>query len=165
MGHVAWLPMFRLLSWYHAMESSHCNSFGDRATVDEIYGCPIFKWVAVTCWHDDVIQWKHFPHYWPFMRGIHPPVISEFPSQRPVTQSFDVFFDQHLNKRLGKQSRRRWFEKQSCSIWRHCNGKTWHHASNGPPCNIPYCQDIEYHWCKNSMQRHAINSAHYHLCK
>ena len=21
--------------------------------------------------HDDVIQWKHFPRYWPFMRGIH----------------------------------------------------------------------------------------------
>ena len=24
----------------------------------------------------------------------------EFPSQRPVTRSFDVFFDLHLNKRL-----------------------------------------------------------------
>ena len=21
--------------------------------------------------HDDVIKWKHFPRYWPFMRGIH----------------------------------------------------------------------------------------------
>ena len=21
--------------------------------------------------HDDVIQWKHFPRYWPFVRGIH----------------------------------------------------------------------------------------------
>ena len=21
--------------------------------------------------HDDVIKWKHFPHYWPFVRGIH----------------------------------------------------------------------------------------------
>ena len=21
--------------------------------------------------HDDVIQWKHFPRYWPFLRGIH----------------------------------------------------------------------------------------------
>ena len=27
----------------------------------------------------------------------------EFPAQRPVTQSFDVFFDLHLNKRLSKQ--------------------------------------------------------------
>ena len=30
------------------------------------------------------------------------PVTGEFPSQRPVTQSFDVFFDLHLNKRLSK---------------------------------------------------------------
>ena len=21
--------------------------------------------------HDDVIKWKHFPHNWPFVRGIH----------------------------------------------------------------------------------------------
>ena len=21
--------------------------------------------------HDDVIKWKHFPYYWPFVRGIH----------------------------------------------------------------------------------------------
>ena len=30
------------------------------------------------------------------------PVTGEFPSQRPVTQSFDVFFDLRLNKRLSK---------------------------------------------------------------
>ena len=34
------------------------------------------------------------------------PFNGEFPSQRPVTQSFDVFFDLCLNKRLSKQSRR-----------------------------------------------------------
>ena len=28
------------------------------------------------------------------------PVSGEFPAQRPVMQSFDVFFDQHLNKQL-----------------------------------------------------------------
>ena len=22
-------------------------------------------------WHDDVIKWKHFPLYWPFVWGIH----------------------------------------------------------------------------------------------
>ena len=32
------------------------------------------------------------------------PVTSEFPAQRPVTWSFDVFFDLHLNKWLSKQS-------------------------------------------------------------
>ena len=48
-------------------------------------------------------------------------VTGEFPSQRPVTQSFDVFFYLRLTKRLSKQSRRRWFETLSCSLWRHCN--------------------------------------------
>ena len=49
------------------------------------------------------------------------PVTDEFPSQRPVTRSFDVFFDLRLNKRLSKQSRRRWFESPSPSLWRHSN--------------------------------------------
>ena len=53
-----------------------------------------------------------------------PPVTGGFPSQRPVTRSFDIFFDPRLNKRLGKQSRRRWFETPSRSLWRHCNVRT-----------------------------------------
>ena len=32
------------------------------------------------------------------------PVTGEFPAERPVTRSFDVFFDLRLNKRLSKQS-------------------------------------------------------------
>ena len=50
------------------------------------------------------------------------PVTGEFPSQRPLTRSFDVFFDLRLNKRLSKQSSRGWwFETPSRSLWRHCN--------------------------------------------
>ena len=49
------------------------------------------------------------------------PVSSEFPSQRPVTRSFDVFFDLRLNKKLSKQSWGWWFEMLSRSLWRHCN--------------------------------------------
>ena len=47
-------------------------------------------------------------------------VTGEFPLQRPVIRSFDVFFDQRLNKWLSKQSWGRWFEKSSCRSWRHC---------------------------------------------
>ena len=32
------------------------------------------------------------------------PVTGEFPAQRPVTRSFDVFFDLRLYKQLSKQS-------------------------------------------------------------
>ena len=49
------------------------------------------------------------------------PVTGEFPSQRPVTRSFDVFFHLCLNKRLSKQSWVRWFETPLHSLWRHCN--------------------------------------------
>ena len=59
-------------------------------------------------------------------------VIGEFPSQRPVTQSFDIFFDLRLNKWLGKQSIRHWLEMPLHSLWRPCNvgikipAATWH---------------------------------------
>ena len=42
----------------------------------------------------------------------------EFPVQRPVTRSFDVFFDLLLNKQLSEQSRGWWFEMPSRSLWR-----------------------------------------------
>ena len=47
-------------------------------------------------------------------------VTGELPSQRPVTRSFDVFFDLRLNKRVSKQSKRRWFWAPSRSLWHHC---------------------------------------------
>ena len=49
------------------------------------------------------------------------PVPGEFPTQRPVTRSFDVFFDLRLNKRLSKQSWGCWLETPSCPLWCHCN--------------------------------------------
>ena len=49
------------------------------------------------------------------------PVPGEFPSQRPVTRSFDVFCHLCLNKRLSKQSWGWWFQTPSRSLWRHRN--------------------------------------------
>ena len=40
------------------------------------------------------------------------PVIGEFPAQRPMTRSFDVFFNLRPDKRLNKQS---W----AGDLWRH----------------------------------------------
>ena len=45
----------------------------------------------------------------------------EFPAQRPVTRSFDVFFDLRPNKRLSKQPWGWLFETPSWSLWRQCN--------------------------------------------
>ena len=58
----------------------------------------------------------------------------EFPTQRPVTRSFDVFFDLRLNKRLDKQPWGWWFETPSWSLWRQCNVSTqqrkWFETNN-----------------------------------
>ena len=56
------------------------------------------------------------------------PVTGEFPTQRPVTRSFDVFFDLRLNKRLSKQSWGWWFETPSRPLWCHCNVLHGFHA-------------------------------------
>ena len=72
--------------------------------------------------HDDVIKWKHFSALLALCAG-NSPVCSEFPAQRPVTQSFDIFFDPRLNKCLSKQSWDWWFERLSIPLWRHCNEK------------------------------------------
>ena len=50
------------------------------------------------------------------------PVPGDFPAQRPVTRSFDIFFDLRLSKRLSKQSWGWWFDTQSRPLWRHSNG-------------------------------------------
>ena len=51
------------------------------------------------------------------------PFPGEFPAQRPVTRSFDVFFDLRLNKRLCKQSWGWWFDTSLRPLWRHCNDR------------------------------------------
>ena len=40
--------------------------------------------------HDDVIKWKHFPRL--TICAGNSPVTGEFPAERPVTRSFDIFF-------------------------------------------------------------------------
>ena len=73
------------------------------------------------------------------------PVTGEFPAQRPVTRSFDVFFDLRLNKRLSKQSWGWWFVTPSRSLWRHCNaeGSTSRHKNwNAMDDNILAADEI-----------------------
>ena len=71
-----------------------------------------------------------------------------FPSQRPVRRSFDVFFDMSLNKRLSKQSWRRWFKMSLRSLWRHCNA-------------VPGTQKIEAHTMTPHLALRTIVSNFY----
>ena len=47
--------------------------------------------ISVTQFHDNVIKWKHFPRYWPFVRGIHRfPVNSPHKGQWPGASIFTL---------------------------------------------------------------------------
>ena len=71
------------------------------------------------------------------------PVPGELPTQRPVTRSFDVFFDLRLNKRLSKQSWDWWFETPPCSLWRHSNVESWHRfTETAPRCPVGHTINI-----------------------
>ena len=77
--------------------------------------------------------------------------------QRPVTRSFDIFFDLRLNKRLSKQSFGWWFETQSLSLWRHCNDAM---------TQVKYTTLVGPHWLDILERRTFLNTcrqgwAHY----
>ena len=106
-----WFFLFELRNSIHGIGNGSTWSTGP---------CEMWRHVeSLERIHDDVIKWKHFLRYWPLVRGI--PVTGEFPSQRPMARSFDIFFDLRLSKRLSKQSGRRWFKTPSRPLWRHCN--------------------------------------------
>ena len=52
------------------------------------------------------------------------PVSGEYPAHRPVTRSFDVFFDLRLDGRLSKHSWGWWLETPTCPLWRQSNVQT-----------------------------------------
>ena len=77
--------------------------------------------------HYHICRWSWWRHQMEIFSTLlalcegNPQVTGVFPSQRPVTWSFDVFFHVSLNKLLRKQSRCRWSETPWHSLWRHCN--------------------------------------------
>ena len=72
-------------------------------------------------WHNDVIKWKHFPRYWPFVWGIRRSSVKcPHKCQRRGALMFSLICA--LNKRLSKQSWVWWFETLSRWLWSHCNG-------------------------------------------
>ena len=94
--------------WWNLSGSRHGST---------IYTSPMVKaWLWNTAQsfnmliHYDIMTWKRFPHYWPFVGRIHRwPVDS--PNKGPVTRFFIVsLFVFRLNKLLYKQPSNWWFE-------------------------------------------------------
>ena len=76
-----------------------------------------FRGCMMSRWHHEM---ENFSALLAICAG-NSPVTGEFPAQRPVTQSFDVFLDLRLIKRLSKQWWGWWFETPSRPLWRHSN--------------------------------------------
>ena len=69
----------------------------------------------------------------------------EFPAQRPVTRSFDVFFDLRLTKRLSEQPLGWWFETPPWSLWRQCNGMRYSPSATPTRNNHVVCWACVYY--------------------
>ena len=92
------------------------------------------------------------------------PVPGEFPTQRPVTRSFDVYFDLRPNKRLSKQSWGWWFETQSCPLWRHRNGILPVSGGLLSQCGAVRCPLILAWTNHNSTKAYLYKSALWLIC-
>ena len=82
-------------------------------------------WGVKPAWKHFIAWWRHHMETFSALLAIcagNSPVTGEFPAQRPVTRSFNIFVDLRLDKRLNKQSWGWWFETLSRPLWRHSNG-------------------------------------------
>ena len=73
--------------------------------------------ISITWWHHQMETFSTLLA----ICAVNSPVTGEFPTQRPVTWSFDVFVDLRLNKHLSKQTWGWGFETPLCWLRRHCN--------------------------------------------
>ena len=81
-----------------------------------------------------VTWWRHQMAIFSALRALcarNSPVTGEFLIQRPVTRSFDVFFDLCLNEWLSKQSWGWWFGVPWRPLCRHSNEISYH-------CNVSW---------------------------
>ena len=84
---------------------------------------------GIWAYHDDIIEWKHFPHYWPFVRGTHrSPVDSPHKGQWHGALMFSLIWA-WTNSWVNNW----WFEMPSSSLWRH---RYINYLWNGSQCQL-----------------------------
>ena len=112
------------VAWLQCNYNKNSPGSGGRSPTiwHEVICCPRANFA---CRHYAFISWwRHQMEIFSALLALcvgNSPVTGEFPAQRSVTRSFDVFCDLRLNKRLSKQSWGWWLETPSRSLWRHCN--------------------------------------------
>ena len=106
----------RLFNWYlYTMEQSEIRTWVSCSCAHGQHGWPVSGQQSRSRWRHQI---ETFSALLALCVG-NSPVTGEFPTQMPVTRSFDVFFHLCLNKRLSKQSWGWWFETPSRPLWRH----------------------------------------------
>ena len=104
----------------------------------------------IQTWHDDVMKWKHFPRYWPFVRAIHwPPVDSRHKGQWRGALMFLWFVPEQMVEQTIETPV---IETPSVSLWRH-NGQ-----SQSSPSRASYGVSIVWLWVWASYQIRKIAS-------
>ena len=108
------VPFFRSVPWKQILETHSGNNLN-----------PIFQysktrshaWLILigydTARNRKISWWRHQVEAFSALLVLcagNSPVTGEFPTQRAVTRTFDVFFELRLNKQLNKQSWGWWFE-------------------------------------------------------
>ena len=84
----------------------------------------LFEWTPYIWPTIRVTWWRHQMETFSALLAIcagNSPSPGEFPTQKPVTRSFDIFLDLRPNKRLRKHSSGWWFDTASRPLWRHRN--------------------------------------------
>ena len=109
-----------LMHWsYISFVSSQQYGYVYWGTLHQVVACCLMEPS-----HYLIQNWRHQMETFSALLAIcadNSPVTDEFPAQRPMTQSINVYFDLRLNKRLSKQWWDWWFETPPRPLWCHCN--------------------------------------------
>ena len=106
------------IPYQHASLTNHTGSIRIQGIGPGMSICRITPTAFAPTW------WRHQMETFSALLAIcagNSPVPVNSPHKRPVTRSFDVYFDLRPNKRLSKQSRGWWFDTPSRPLWRHRN--------------------------------------------
>ena len=113
-----------------------------RITNESTTNSPLF-WCHHHHW--DFPWWRHQMETFSALLAIcagNSPIPGECPAQRPVTRSFDVFFDLRLTKRLSKQPWGWWFETLLRPLWRHRNAWCWETFSSAEILRVTWAKCV-----------------------
>ena len=83
------------------------------------HSSPCEPWVLSTKNHADVIKWKHFTRYWPFVRGIHWSSVNSLPQIQWRTAFMFSLICASINGWVNDREAGG-FETPSRPLWRHC---------------------------------------------